>query len=208
MLNNDGYSYQDGMRRVRVRLFHASPGAPAVDVYLNNIIVARNLAYKSFTPYLPLMPGYYHVQIFAAGTMNNPVLEQMVMIPDQDMNTVAVIGQLPNIGLLLIDPSAAPLIYGKSFVRFVHLSPNAPRVDVAVANGPVLFRNVAYQEITNYQIPDPGVYTLEVRPAGMDQVVLTVPGVALEANRFYTVYAVGLLGEEPPLEAVLAMDME
>jgi len=201
------YEYGCGMRPAHVRVFHASPDAPPVDVYLDNYPIAMNLAYKSFTPYFPLCPRRYAVRVFPAGTMEKPLIDQTVEVHPQDLITLAAVGRLADIGLLPVGPSAAPRIYGKAFVRFVHLSPNAPQVDVAVQGGPTLFQNVGYKEITNYQAVDPGIYTLEVSPAGTSRVVLLIPGVNLEANRYYTVYAVGLVGQQPPLEAVLALDM-
>jgi len=45
-------------------------------------------------------------------------------------------------------------------------------------------------------------YTLQVRVAGTDNVVLTVPNVPLEADKYYTVYAIGLAGEDPELQAL------
>jgi len=199
--------YGYGMRQSHVRVFHASPDAPPVDVYLNNYPIAVSLAYKSFTPYFSLNPGRYGIRVFPAGTMDEPVIDQMVEVRPQDLITLAIAGRLADIGLLPVGPSAAPRIYGKAFVRLVHLSPNAPPVDVTVQGGPTLFSNVGYEEITNYQILDPGTYTLEVSLSGTGSTVLMLPRVALEANRYYTVYAVGLLDQQPPLEAVLILDM-
>ena len=51
-----------------------------------------------------------------------------------------------------------------------------------------------------------GTYTFRVTPAGTDNVVLTVPNVILTANTLYTIYAVGLVGEEPALEALLVTE--
>ncbi len=195
------------MHPARVNFFHASPDAPPVDVYLNNHPVATNLAYKSFTPYLPLHPGLYAIRVFPAGTMATPLIDQMIEVRPGDLVTLAIVGSLAEIGLLTVGPSAMPLIYGMAFLRFIQLSPNAPPMDVAIQGGPTLFSNVEYKEITNYRTVDPGTYTLAVSPAGTVQAVLLLPGIPLEANLLYTLYTVGLVGGQPPLEAVLALDM-
>lgn len=49
-------------------------------------------------------------------------------------------------------------------------------------------------------------YTLHVRVAGTSNVVLTVPYVYLMADKYYTVYAIGLVGGKPKLEALLLLD--
>jgi LPXTG-motif cell wall-anchored protein len=92
-------------------------------------------------------------------------------------------------------------------VRFVHASPDAPAVDIAVANGgPVLFSNVPFKGVGDYLPVDAGTYDLEVRVAGTETVALSVPGVALADSTVYTVFAMGLAGGEPALTAVPSMD--
>ncbi len=52
-----------------LRIVHASPNAPAVDVYAEGVAepLVQNLAYTTTTPYLDLAPGVYNVQLRAAG---------------------------------------------------------------------------------------------------------------------------------------------
>ncbi|ERJ12975.1 DUF4397 domain-containing protein [Haloplasma contractile] len=95
----------------------------------------------------------------------------------------------------------------RAYVRFVHLSPNAPSVDITLPNGPALFSDVTFEETTEYIEVRPATYTLQVRPArNTNQVVLSVPNVTLEPGKVYTVYAVGLLNEDPALSALYLED--
>ena len=79
-------------------------------------------------------------------------------------------------------------------VRFVHASPDAPAVDIAVKNGPVLFTNVAFKGVGEYLPVGAGTYDLEVRLAGTSTVVLPLNGIALQAGKIYTVFARGFVG--------------
>jgi LPXTG-motif cell wall-anchored protein len=89
----------------------------------------------------------------------------------------------------------------------VHASPDAPAVDIAVANGgPVLFANIEFKGIGDYLPVDAGSYDLEARLAGTDTVALSVPGVMLEEGTVYTIWAMGLAGGEPALAAVPSVD--
>jgi hypothetical protein len=76
----------------------------------------------------------------------------------------------------------------------VHLSPNAPAVDVAVTGGPVLFANKAFKDYSAFTPVDAGTYDLEVRLAGQATVVLPLPGITLQAGKIYTVFARGFAG--------------
>ena len=52
----------------------------------------------------------------------------------------------------------------------------------------------------------PSTYRLQARIAGTDQVILDVPNINLTANRYYTVYAVGLPVGQPPLQVLIPLD--
>lgn len=189
-----------------VRVLHAVPDAPNVDVYANDKMIARNLAFGENTPYTPVPAGNYDISLYVAGTKGSPVLSNRLVVGNNDTLTVAAVGTLDTIGFLSIPDSNMPMESGMAMVRFSHLSPNAPAVDITLPNGTILFRNVSYKHLTPYISVRPMNYTLQVRVAGTPNVVLTVPNVRLEQNKMYTIYAVGLVGEDPELEALLLLD--
>jgi hypothetical protein len=109
--------------------------------------------------------------------------------------TVVAVGTLDSIGVIaLADDNTAPAA-GNARVRFVHASPDAPAVDIAVKGGPVLFPNVAFKEFGAYAEVPAGAYDLEVRVAGTDTVALELPGVTLADGQIVTVFAAGLLAD-------------
>ena len=191
----------------RVRVVHASPDAPAVDVWVDGAIAFENAPFKGVTPYATLSEGMHNFQVVPTGATEPVVIEaDLDLQMDRDYTVVAV-GRLENIEpIVLADNNALPEA-GKAHVRFVHASPNAPEVDIAVADGgPVLFGNVEFKEASDYLPVDAGTYDLEARLAGTNDVALSVPGVALEDGKVYTIFAMGLVGEEPALTAVASVD--
>jgi len=192
-----------------VRILHASPDAPAVDIYANGILIAKNLSYKQLTDYVPVKAKEYTIQVFPAGETVNPVITTNITVPAKGCFTVAAVGVLENISLLPFVEVYMPMVDKRSaYIRFAHLSPNAPAVDIALPDGTVLFSDIQYQEYTDYINVAPGNYTLQVKLAGGDDVVLTVPNVKLLPGTIYTVFAVGLAGGTPPLDALIAVDGE
>jgi hypothetical protein len=191
--------------KARVRVVHASPDAPAVDVLVNDGAAFTNAPFKGITDYASLDTGTYNVKVVPTGATEPVVIEADLALDAKDYTVVAV-GQLANIEpLVLVDNNSAPAA-GKAHVRFVHASPDAPAVDIAVKGGPTLFSNVAFKEVGDYLPVDAGTYDLEVRLAGTDTVALDVPGLGLEAGTVYTVFAMGLAGGEPTLMAVPSAD--
>lgn len=190
----------------RVRVVHASPDAPAVDVLVNGAAAFTNAPFKGVTNYAALDAGSYDVQVVPTGA-TSPVVIAATLGLDADKDyTVVAVGKLDAIEpIVLVDNNAAPA-EGKAHVRFVHASPDAPAVDIAVKGGPVLFSNVAFKGVGDYLPVAAGTYDLEVRLAGTETVALALPGIKLDAGTVYTAFAMGLASGEPTLTAVLSAD--
>ena len=95
--------------------------------------------------------------------------------------------------ILLIEDDLTAPAQGKAHVRFIHLSPDAPAVDITLTNGTVVFGNKAFKEFTAFTPLDAGTYDLQVRVAGTTTVALDLAGITLEAGKIYTVFAKGFL---------------
>ena len=189
-----------------IRILHASPRTPSVDVYVNDKKTVSNLSYEKFTEYYKLPAGSYNIKLYTTRTKVNPILNKNLNLPSGKIFTIAAIGTYPNLSLLPINEPIGPIMPNKSLLRFVHLSPNSPKVDLALKDGKVLFKNVAYKEVTDYVPVNPGIYNFEIKPAGTAKAVLYIPNIRLLRDRFYTIYAVGLLGERPPLQVLIPLD--
>jgi hypothetical protein len=190
----------------KVRVVHASPDAPAVDVLVNDGRAFSNAPFKGITSYADLAPGTYNVKVVPAGATSPVVINADLGLNAGMSYTVVAAGMLANIEpIVLMDDSPVPAA-GKAHVRFVHLSPDAPAVDIAVTGGPVVFANVPFKGVGAYTPVDAGTYDLEARVAGTGTVALSVPGVALVAGKAYTIYAVGLVGDQPALSAIASED--
>jgi len=190
----------------RVRVVHASPDAPAVDVWVNDGIAFSNAPFKGITNYAELGAGTYNVKVVPTGATEPVVIQaDLALAADTDYTVVAV-GQLANIEPLVLQDNNSTPAAGKAHVRFVHASPDAPAVDIAVKGGPVLFSNISFKGVGAYLPVDAATYDLEVRLAGTSTVALSVPGVALADRTVYTIFAMGLAGGTPALTAVPSVD--
>ncbi|HEX9118006.1 MAG TPA: DUF4397 domain-containing protein [Anaerolineae bacterium] len=190
----------------RVRVIHASPDAPAVDAWADGKPAFTNAAFKAITPYASLTAGAHQFQVVPAGKTTPAVISATLTLAADKDYSIAAIGKLANIAPLVLEDNNAAPAAGKAHIRFVHASPDAPAVDIAVKGGPVIFSNIAFKGVGNYTPVAAGTYDLEVRPAGKTDVVLAIPGVKLENGGVYTAWAMGLAGGEPKLAAVLSVD--
>lgn len=198
----------DPAMRSYVRILHAAPRMPNVDIYIDDKLTVSNFAYRAFTEYLPITGGRkYKVTVYPAGQKGRPLYSTFLEVIPQLIYTVAAIGfPESNFTLLPIVDTRVKLEPDKALVRFVHLSQNTPAVDITLPDGSVLFSNVQYKEIADYISVPYGKYDLQARLHGTDTIVLNVPNIVLKSRRVYTVYAVGLLSNDPPLQALIPLD--
>ncbi len=178
----------------KVRVVHASPDAPAVDVIVNGNRALTNVPFFAASAYLDLPAGSYDIQVVPAGATSPVVIDAKgVRIEAGKAYTIAATGKLADIKpTILMDDLTAPAA-GKAHVRVIHFSPDAPAVDIKVAGGTNLISNLTFQNASNYLPVDAGSYDLQVTPAGGNAVVLDLRGTRLEAGKIYDVFAVGEL---------------
>jgi hypothetical protein len=201
----------------QVRVVHASPDAPPVDVLVNDEIRAfEDVAFGDITDYAELDAGVYNVKVVpAGGGPEDAVIEADLNLQFYTNYTVLAVNTLENIEPVVFADSTQDVdqlaLFDKARVRFFHASPDAPAVDVRVAGGPYLFEDVPFKnengQATGYLFVPEATVDIEVLVAGTDTVVLTVPAVMFDAGESYTAYAVGFAGgEEPELGALLSVD--
>ncbi|MDF2521581.1 MAG: hypothetical protein K0R84_2209 [Clostridia bacterium] len=209
MYNQYRYPYEGQTRQApmtsHIRVLHASPDAPGVDVYVNNNLAARDVTYREFTPYIPIAGGLYNITVYRTGTRVNPIINTNVNIPPRSIFTVAATGRLADIELTLVPEPPIQRQPGRSYIRVVHLSPGSPNVDL-YGDGTRLFSDIEYEEISTYVGIRPGRHEFQVRVAGTNNTVLTVPNINLRPNKIYTLYIIGLAVGTPGLQMLIPLD--
>lgn len=183
----------------RVRVMHASPDAPSVDIFIDNAKAVSALAFPDNTGYVSLAAGSHDVKVFVAPftTQVAPVLSATLTVAAGKDYTVLAVGLVADGSLALLplmDNNASPA-EGKAHIRVIHASPDAPAVNVALAGTKTtVFSNVAFKGVGDYTPVAVGTYDLDVNVASSGQTVKTVNGLKLENKGVYTAVAVGLAG--------------
>lgn len=194
-----------------VRVIHASPDAPAVDVLVNggNVPAFTNFSFGQAVGPVSVPGGSYDIDVVPTGGMPPGVIDvDGLALMDNTDYTIAAIDTLANISpLVLVDDNT--LDPNNARIRFVHASPNAPAVDITLSDGTVLFAGTEFGNAASegYLSVPGGSYDLQVRLAGTDTVVLDLPGIGVNNNTVYSVFALGLVGDnDTPLSAGIFVD--
>ncbi|RXK50109.1 DUF4397 domain-containing protein [Halorientalis pallida] len=206
---------EDGTAQVRI--VHAVPNAPAVDVQVDGATVLENVTFGTASDYLSVDAGTRQVTVTAANDTEDVLYDETLPI-QPGTYTVAAAGEVgddaaePFTPVILLDEGTEP-DDDEALVRLAHLAPDAPAVDVTVAEtNETLFEDVSFANSSDYQSVPAGDYTLAVRPADdADAEPVATVDVTLDNGTAYTGFAVGYLdpataaGDEP-LDVVLETD--
>jgi hypothetical protein len=180
-----------------VRVVHASPDAPDVDVLVNDNIRLAGVPYKGVSGYLTVSSEFDpNFKVNAAGT-SNTVIDATPDLQEDSQYTLLAVDELANIEpLLIIDDTSAPAS-GFLKVRVLHASPTAPVVDVYVTDpgddismmSPTL-TGVDFKDYSDYlEIPE-GDYQIRVTGTTSKTPVYDSGTVPLGAGVTYTIAAV------------------
>ncbi|MCJ7553249.1 MAG: DUF4397 domain-containing protein [Ignavibacteriaceae bacterium] len=177
--------------KANVMAIHASPDAPGVDVFVDNNLAQQNLTFPNNTPYIEIDAGIRNIKVNVTGIDLTVFNENLPFDANKNYSAFAIDRAINLDALLLVDDLTAPAS-SKAHVRFLHLSPDAPAVDITLSDGTVIFGNVAFKEYIDFTPLDAGTHSLEVRTAGTTDVVLELGNITLIAGKIYTVFLRGL----------------
>lgn len=207
----------DAEETANVRVAHLSPDAPNVDVFVDDEPVLEDVPFKTVSEYLELPAGTYNVKVAPAGEgADAAVLEEDLEVPAADL-TVAAIGEVADenqpLELAVFEDDNTDPGDDTARVRAVHASPDAPAVDVVVAEtGDALFEGVEFGESGYAEVPA-GSYRLCVYPAGEREEAVLGVDVEAAGNAVYSAFAAGYVAPEDapadePFDLVLSVDSE
>jgi ribosomal protein S8E len=188
-----------------VRVTHASPDAPNVDIYVNNEQnpIVANLAFGTASAILPIAPGTYTIRVRPAGDKQTTVFQAVVGVrPNEMLELVAqgIVGargaQAFDIGVYRVSLAETG---DQARVYVIHASPDAPAVDVR-SGDTVLLRRLAFgQANTRSPLEVPaGSVPIQVVATGTTTAVIDAT-LDLAANRIYTIMAIDRLTSIKPL---------
>jgi len=185
-----------------VRAIHASPNAPAVDVLVDGNTALAGVTYPTASAYLPVVAGSAAVQLNLAGT-STEVIGATQSLTAPKAYSIFAVNLVSSLQLLPVSDDLTPPTAGNAKLRAIHLSPDAPNVDVWV-NGAKVLTNVAFKAASAYLQVPAGATNVQIAITGTTNIVLQATP-TLAAGSIYTAAAIGTLSAVP--SAPLTLDL-
>ncbi|MBR2648476.1 MAG: DUF4397 domain-containing protein [Sediminibacterium sp.] len=207
-------------------VLYASPGGPTVDILVDGILSngSRRLTYGTTSAgggsgnggtYIPITTGSRNIKISPDSGKTN-LVDATNQFDANKPYTFAVYDVLPSPKFVLIPDDLTLPTGTNTHVRFLHLAPGGPTVDVTFTKGTadsVTLTGKSYigasPNATSLApfTPIPGAssgYTIKIKQAGTQTVLLAVSaGSNFTAGRIVTIAAIGTAASQPLSAMVL-----
>jgi hypothetical protein len=146
------------MTNPQIRIGHCSPDAPNVDICVDGDPVFKDVALQDISEYTSLSSGRHEIRIAPAGA-DDTVIETTLRCSDDTLYTALATGLLEDIDVSVFEDDPGEIPSGKAHVRFIHASPDAPRVTVQVRDGPKVVRRLKFRKASRHEQVDAAATT-------------------------------------------------
>lgn len=198
-----------------LRVVHASPDAPTVDVVVNDDFanpLVPGLSFPDATPFVSVPPDTYNVKVTDTATQGVIAIDADLTLDAGIRYNVLAVDVLANIEVLVAADDPRP-VATEAKVRVIHASPTAQDVDIYVtAPGaditgiePTL-PAVPFKANTGFLSLTPDTYDVTVTAAGSKTPAIGPLEITITAGGVYTAIARDAAGGGAPLDLILLDD--
>jgi hypothetical protein len=181
-------------------VINASSSKPSVDFYLDNQKLPLNtpLSYGNASRYfLVTPPGNKTGKVTVSGNTTSIGTGKFELENDR-YHSIFITNSGDTTSLLRVRDDWAQARTGYAQIRFINLSPDAPKYSLEYAGDTTAFSNKAFKEYTGFKyVTAKAGITLNLKNAVTNEVVATLPNVDLKSGIIYTVWAKGLASQLP-----------
>jgi len=200
-----------------LRVVHASPDAPAVDVVVNDNFsspLVSDLSFPEFTPFVNVAPATYNVKVTDSATQTLVPIDASVSPKAGISYSVLAVGTLATLEPLIVadDPRR---VATEAKVRIIHASPAAQNVDIYVtapgadiSTAAPTLANVPFKANTGFLPLAAGSYDVTVTATGTKIAAIGPATIAVVAGGVYTAIARDAPGGGAPLGLILMDDFQ
>jgi hypothetical protein len=157
----------------QVRIIHATPDAPGLDIYQGSNALAYNLGFGTVTSYIPLTPGIYSIHADSAGSRQT-LFAAKATFAASTQSTILIGNSIASPQQITLIDQNQPAPSGQIALRFLNQATRSNGVDIYLvpagqrltAIAP-LVAGVAFGTNTGYLNIPASTYSLIMIPAGI-----------------------------------------
>ncbi|WP_215224483.1 DUF4397 domain-containing protein [Echinicola shivajiensis] len=194
-LDDDDADYYDGPVAY-VAYYHGSPETGAVSIYADGRLYnTNNFEYTDYFNYGRYFTGERELS-FKSRNAANSLLDTTVTLTENQAYSFFFIDAAEDddsdMSTVVAEDNWNEPEEGNALIRLVHLSPDAPAVNLTVNESDTpLFANGTYKDVTEFEAIDADFTNLSLTDANSGEILLTADDLNLRSQRVYTVIVRG-----------------
>ena len=146
-----------------VRCFNALPIETKLDVYIDDELLGKDLSYKQFSYYIPVLESKTHnIKVFISGENNTPIIDKQIQLHQSYVETLSIVGSIesPDILAVVGNPTQQPYP-DKSVIRYANLSQSNIVINVSLNNNVIQSGPLNINEYNEYSLLNPIMYKFD-----------------------------------------------
>jgi hypothetical protein len=203
----------DASPAATVRFVHVYSGGGPVDIYVDNNLAVRQLAFGTATEYATMPDGDRHIQVVATGEDPSAALiDTTISVDNGSAYNILIGGQQDQLDARSYEVNLDDIDPGRARIRFIQAAPDTGNVDIELAalsnieepatvgngtgNGTTGFSPVSglgFNDSSDYQTVIAGTYDIVVRGTDNDEELVRAPSIDLTSGNVYDVVVLGQL---------------
>lgn len=185
-----------------IRFLNAVSDLGDVLFYANDKLIST-LGYREFSEYYPANIGSYKISVRLASTKE--VLAEEILQFDHDVYTFALTGLQEELSVNVINSEGEVPSNSNALIRFCNLAPYDTSFNVFI-NSTKAVDALSYEEITEFFPLDAGTYKIDLYDVNSGELALTNPRMTVSNGKIYTVYIVGVEGDNEGLQMLIPLE--
>lgn len=179
-----------------VALYQASPNSPDLNIILDDKVIDNAFEYTDHTGYLRFFTGTRTLEFGPAGA-SNIVIDTTMKFDEAKAYSIFVVDRYQDADLLILNDDTNAPASGKAKVRFLNLSPDAPKLTLREAEASTpMFTGQEFKAPSDFMEVDAKKYNLVVTNDTGDETLLSMPNAVLLEGWSYTILVRGF--QSPP----------
>ena len=176
-----------------VSIYHSSPDAPELNIIMDKVVInlLQAFKYKNYSNYLEVEAGIRNFRFNAYSTGTN-LVETNLDFEANKVYSLFVMNTLSRIELLRTVDVTDPPASGNARVRFIHLSPDAPEIDIIWGGETTpVFSGQIFKQASAFKDVPAKTYSMQVKVKGGSGITLVVPDVQIKEAGYFTILVEG-----------------
>lgn len=175
---------------------NASATVPSLDFVIEGTKVNSSaLLFGQKVDYVRAYPGSRTADVYATGVAKSLYNGKFDLTAGL-YHSLYILSTGQEVSYLVVKDEFKSPVADKAQLRFANLSSDSPSYNLELEGDTTTFSDRAYKTLTPYKYVKPGIFKVLLRNKTTNAIVVTLENVELKANKYYTIWAKGLVNTE------------